>query len=304
MATNSHDTTKRDLHQQVTDKIIAAIEAGAGEWRMPWTGQHGGLPFNATTKAVYRGVNVLTLWIGATAAGYPSNEWASYLQWQEAGAQVRKGERGSMVVYYGTTIRERENDAGEMEEHEIRFLRYSHVFNAAQVEGWQSPPIERPNLAQRVAAAETFVGNTGAAIRYGQGRAFYSPAHDFIGMPEWEQFLDTKTATATENAYGTLLHELTHWTGHEKRCAREFGKRFGNDAYAAEELVAELGAAFLCAELGITPAPRLDHAQYLAEWLRVLRTDKRAIFTAASKASEASDYLRRLQATEAVPIAA
>jgi len=294
MATHRYDTPRRDLHQDVTDRIVAAIEAGAGEWRMPWTGQHGGLPFNATTKAKYRGVNVLTLWLTASAAGFPTNEWASYLQWQERGAQVRRGERGSQIVYYGTTTRERENDAGELEETEIRFLRYSHVFNAAQVDGWQSPAIERPNLATRIEAAERFVSNTGALIRYGLGRAYYSPTQDSIGMPEWAQFLDTPTATATENAYGTLLHELTHWTGHEKRCAREFGKRFGNDAYAAEELVAELGSAFLCAELAITPEPRL----------RVHKADKRAIFTAASKASEAADYLHSLQTATATPIAA
>src|SRR4029077_20901163 len=121
---------------------------------------------------------------------------------------------------------------------------------------------------------------------------------DRIAMPDWEAFLNTSTASATENAYGTLLHELTHWTGHEKRCARDFSKRFGDDAYAAEELVAELGAAFLCARLGITAEPRADHAQYLDHWLKILRGDKRAIFTAASKASLAFDYLAALQEVE------
>ncbi len=137
------------------------------------------------------------------------------------------------------------------------------------------------------------VDATGAAIRYGLGQAFYTPAQDFIGMPDWDRFTDT--ATATENAYSTLFHELTHWTGHARRCDRQLAKRFGNDAYAAEELIADLGAAFMCAELAITNQPRPDHAQYLEHWLKVLKTDKRAIFTAASKASDALDHLRALQ---------
>jgi len=289
---------RRDLHQEITDKIVAAIEAGAGQWRMPWVGQQGGLPYNATTSARYRGVNVLSLWLASTAAGYPMGAWGSYRQWAEKGAQVRKGEKGTVVVFYKPLAVTRETESGETETDQIPMLRYSHVFNVAQVDGFEIERPALPALAQRIEAAEAFVSRTGAIIRYGMGRASYSPSLDRVAMPDWEAFIDTATATATENAYGTLLHELTHWTGHEKRCARDFSKRFGSDAYAAEELVAELGAAFLCARLGITAEPRADHAEYLAHWLKILRGDKRAIFTAASKASAAVDYLAGLQTVE------
>ena len=297
--------SKPDLYQTVTDKIVAAIESGADDekWTMPWTGFHAGLPYNATTKATYRGVNVIMLWAEATAEGYPTNEWASYKQWQGRDAQVNKGETGTLIVYAGAAFREVENDAGETEEKSFRFLKYSKVFNASQVSGWQSPKTERPDLAKRIDHAEGFVANTGAIIRFGGARAFYSPSRDSISMPDWNQFTDTKTATATENAYGTLLHELTHWTGSKRRCERKFGKRFGDQAYAMEELVAELGAAFLCAKIGITPEPRRDHAQYLAHWLATMKADKRAIFTAASKASDAVDFLNGLQTERAAEAA-
>ena len=292
--------SKPDLYAVVTDKIVAAIESGADaeKWAMPWTGFNSGLPYNATTKATYRGVNVIMLWAEATAEGYPTNEWACYRQWQGRDAQVRKGETGTLIIYAGSASREVETDTGETEEKQFRFLKYSKVFNASQVDGWQSPKTERPDLAKRIDDAESFVANTGAVIRFGGGRAFYSPSKDFISMPDWNQFTDTKTATATENAYGTLLHELTHWTGHERRCERKFGKRFGDQAYAMEELVAELGSAFLCAKIGITPEPRRDHAQYLAHWLKTMKADKKAIFTSASKASDAVDFLNALQAAK------
>ena len=289
-------TEKRDLHREITDKIVAAIEAGAGEWRLPWVGHKGGMPVNAITGKAYRGVNIITLWLEGTARAYPSQEWASYKQWQAKGAQVRKGERGAMIVYYDAITREATNSAtGETIEEHIPFLKYSHVFNASQVDGYQPAPVPRPNLAARIETAERFVMASGATVQYGLARAFYSQSRDIIGMPDWDAFIDTATASATENAYGTLLHELTHWTGHPSRCARDFAKRFGNEAYAAEELVAELGAAFLCGEIGIEAEPRADHAQYLSHWLVILKSDKRAIFTAASKASAAVDYLNAMQ---------
>lgn len=286
-------TPKRDLYQDVTDNLIRQIEAGASgdEWVMPWSGTRHGLPVNAVTGAAYRGVNIINLWVGATERGYATNAWASYKQWAEKGAQVRKGEKGALVVYYGTTTTRDPSENGDEATREIRFLKHSHVFNAAQVEGYQAPAIERPALASRIEAAEAFVSNTGARIAYGHTRAAYAPSVDQIIMPDAERFKATAASTATENFYSTLLHELTHWTGHEKRCAREFGKRFGDQAYAAEELVAELGAAFLCAQLGIAAEPRADHAHYLAHWLQLLKSDKKAIFTAASKASAAVDYL-------------
>jgi len=295
---------KRDLHQDVTNQIIRAIEAGAcgDQWVMPWTaGAAGGMPHNATTGHRYRGVNVVMLWFEAQERAYPANQWASYKQWHGAGAQVRKGERGTLIVYAGQTVVRDPAEGGEENERTIRFLKCSHVFNAAQVDGYELPTVERPDLAERLAHAERFVTATGADIRYGQGRAFYSPSHDFVGMPDWDQFKDTDGATATENAYGVLLHELTHWTKHERRLDRDLGgQRFGDDGYAMEELVAELGAAYLCASLGIAAEPRADHARYIENWLGVLKADKKAIFTAAARASDAAEYLEAFQGLAAL----
>ncbi len=291
---------KRDLYQEVTNKVVAAIEAGASgkDWSPPWHHVHRGMPYNATSRHEYRGVNVLMLWATAIEARYPASQWASYKQWQAAGAQVRQGERGTMVVYAGQIVKESETKQdGETSSADrvINFLKCSHVFNAAQVDGWESEPIERPALAERLASVDQFVNATEATIRYGMDGAYYAPKPDFIGMPDWDRFKASENATATENAYSTILHELTHWTGPKHRCDRQFGKRFGDNAYAAEELVAELGAAFLCARLDITSEPRVDHAQYLDHWLGILKSDKKAIFTAASKASQAVDYLVALQ---------
>jgi len=284
----------RDLYQDVTNAIVGQIEAGAGQWVRPWAGG-AGIPSNAVTGAEYRGVNILSLWGSAAARGYGAGLWASFKQWQAVGAQVRKGEKGTMIVYAGAVSVRDPAEAAEAAERKVHFLKCSHVFNAAQVDGFEAPAIERPALGERIAAAEAFVENTGAVIQYGNDRAFYAIARDIVAMPDLERFTGTPTSTPTEAFYGVLLHELTHWTGHAKRCDRQFGKRFGDQAYAAEELVAELGAAFLCAKLGITAEPRADHAQYLASWLQILKGDKRAIFTAASKASAAVDYLMAQQ---------
>jgi antirestriction protein ArdC len=201
-----------DIHQHITDKIVSAIERGAGDFRLPWHRSAGNImrPVNITSKKAYRGVNVVALWAYAEEFGYSSGTWGTYKQWTETGAQVRKGEKAAYVVFYK----------------ELEF------------------------------AADPESG-------------------------------DAETAT--------LLHELVHFTSHESRCNRQLGKRFGDQAYAIEELVAELGAAFLCADLRITDEPRADHAQYLASWLSVLKADKKAIFTAASKASEAAAFLAALQ---------
>jgi antirestriction protein ArdC len=186
MQANRQDSAaeRRDLHTEITNKIVAAIEAGAGEWRMPWRSHNQGMPTNASTGARYRGVNIITLWTAGTAAGYPRQEWASYKQWGAKGAHVRKGERGSMIVFYRTIDREVTDSAtGEVTEEQIPLLRYSHVFNAAQVDGYEAKPVERPALAKRVSDAEAFVASTRATINYGLGRAFYAPGRDIIGMP-------------------------------------------------------------------------------------------------------------------------
>lgn len=286
---------RRDVHQQVTDSIVAAIEAGAGDWQMPWHRSGEGLnrPVNIESQNPYRGINILNLWIAAQCRGFGYGVWGTYRQWQNRSCQVRKGEKGSLVVFYKTLEFEAEDpETGETETEERLMARASTVFNADQVDGYEPEPLPEPaNPAQTIAQAEAFVKASGADIRLGGQRAYYNPCGDFIKVPERERFLGTETSTPTEAYYGVLLHELTHWTGHERRCARQFGKRFGDDAYAMEELVAELGAAFLSADLGITQAPRADHAAYLEHWLRVLKADKKAIFTAASQASRAAEFL-------------
>lgn len=301
------------LYANVTGKILGMMQAGAGDWRKPWIASGGGLPSNGVTGREYHGVNVLCLWAAAAEKGYASPLWASFPQWRNAGASVRKGERGTMIVYLGDASKNDATDAAEGDTDASkprRVLRYFHVFNVAQVDAaegsdWQPPkPPELPSLAQRIEAAEHLVGATGARIVNGHSRAFYQPAGDFVGMPHITAFRDTPTASATENYYGTLLHELTHWTGHPRRLDRNLSTRFGSDAYAAEELVAELGSAFLCAALGISAEPRQDHAQYLANWANVLRADDRAIFTAAARASDAAEYIRKLGAGESLPAAA
>lgn len=288
---------RRDVYQRVTDQIIAAIEAGAGDVEMPWHRDVSRTaPSNAFTGQAYRGVNILALWAAAEANGFATGLWATYKQWKLLDAQVRKRAKGSVVVFYKQTECEVTNaETGCAGTRTFRFASASYVFNADQVDGWQprKPVIRDP--AEVVEEAEAFVAATRADIRHGGDSASYRPTTDHIQMPERCRFTGTKTSSATESYYATLLHELTHWTGHKRRVNRDLAKRFGDNAYAMEELVAELGAAFLCSELGITNAPRPDHAAYIANWLEVLKNDTRAIFTAASKASEAKGYLVRLQ---------
>ncbi len=281
---NSH------IHQEVTDKVIAAMEANPGQWTKPWS--VNGRPKNATTGRRYSGVNILLLGMAGASKGYPSGSWASYKQWQDIGAQVNAGEKGTSIVFASSfTPKDAEPDTKA-----IPFLKSTKVFNAAQVDGYTAEETTPMSTVQRIKDVDQFTHATGADVRHGGDRAYYTPAQDFIGMPELSSFKDTDTGTATENMYGTLLHELTHWTGHKSRCDREFGKRFGSQAYAAEELVAELGSSFLCAGLGLSQEPRKDHAQYMNSWIALLKSDKRAIFTAASKASQAVDWLEQTQA--------
>jgi antirestriction protein ArdC len=287
---------RSDVYEAITNRVIAAIEAGAGQWQMPWHRSGVSRPVNAHTKKPYRGVNVVALWAAAEAYQYGCGFWASYRQWRELGAQVQKGERASLIVFWKELEREGEDEeTGERERQKTLFARASWVFNADQVEGWTPPAAPERNLVQALDHAETFTVATGADIRHGGERAYYRRSDDHVQMPDRERFTGSETSTPTETYYATLLHEITHWTGHESRLDRDLSGRFGNEAYAMEELVAELGAAFLCADLSITNTPRPDHAAYIANWLEVLKRDKRAIFTAARKAAQASDFLVSLQ---------
>ena len=289
-------TTRFDIHQHITDQIVRAIENGAGEFRLPWHRTAGNImrPVNVASKQRYRGVNVLTLWTTGDAMGYSSGAWGTYRQWTEIGAQVRKGEKAAYIVFY-KEIELASVDEGAEPETRL-FARATPVFAAEQVDGYQAPALEQPTATLTpIEQAEAFVAKTGAPIQHGGNRAFYRPSTDSIHLPPREAFIGSATSTPAEAYYSTLLHELTHFTGHETRCNRQFAKQFGDDAYAVEELVAELGAAFLCADLGISDEPRADHAQYLDHWLAVMKAEKKAIFTAASKASEAVAFLTALQ---------
>jgi len=252
---------------------------------------------NALTGKRYRGVNVLALWAAAEARGFTTGLWGTYRQWQAKGAQVRKGEKSSLVVFFkDLAVDETNPETGETDRGRRLVAKASYVFNATQVDGFSLPePAAPSNPAEVLSQVEAYVTATGARVAFGGEGAFYRPLTDTIHMPDRARFVGSATSSPTECLYSTLLHELTHWTGIKPRCVREFGKRFGDDAYAMEELVAELGAAFLCADLGIANTPRPDHAAYISHWLTVLKADKKAIFTAASKAAQAVDYLDGLQ---------
>ncbi len=297
MTTSGTKTNRVDVYDRVTSQIVAQLEQGVRPWLQPWNAGHAAGPVCRPLRhngKPYSGVNILTLWMTAELAGFGCPYWLTFQQTKELGGFVKKGEHGSQVVYARTFTRTGENDAGEATEEKIPFLKTYTVFNATQCEGLPQHyyQLAQPQMStlERIERAEEFFQNTRADIRSGGDRAFYSPAADYIQLPPFETFRDAESHGAT------LAHELTHWTRHASRLNRDFGqKRFGDDGYAVEELVAELGSAFLCADLRITPEVRDDHASYLAHWLRVLKQDKRAIFTAASHASRAVDFLHGLQ---------
>jgi antirestriction protein ArdC len=235
------------------------------------------------------------LWSASVTKGYSAPLWLTFKQAQELGAHVRKGETGELVVYADRITRTETDAKGEEVEKEIPFLKGYTVFNAEQIENLPAhydAKVEPPALTpmQRIEAADRFFAATGADIRHGGTRAYYASGPDYVQMPPFETFRDAESYAAT------LGHELVHWTKHDTRLSRDFGRmRHGDEGYAREELVAELGSAFLCADLGITPEVRPDHAAYIASWLTVLKGDKRFIFTAAGHAQRAADYLHGLQ---------
>jgi antirestriction protein ArdC len=298
MKTVNTDKPRLDVYARVTEKIISSLEAGTRPWLKPWSapqGERSGIMPLRGNGTPYRGINILLLWGEAMDKGYICNTWMTYKQAEERGAQVRKGEKGAMVVYADRASTTETNDKGEEIEHAFAFMKAYTVFNVEQIDGlpeslYAKP--EEPDQTRRlelIEEAEAFFARTGATFRHGGNRAFYTTGGDFIQLPPLQAFRDAESYTATK------AHELVHWTGNEARMARTFGKRFGDKAYAFEELVAELGSAFLCAALSITPEPREDHAAYLASWLKVLKEDKRAIFSAAAHAQRAVDFLEGLQ---------
>jgi antirestriction protein ArdC len=290
-------TTRVDVYTRVTNQIVEQLERGVRPWLKPWNAEHAAGRITRPLRhsgEPYKGINILMLWAAAELQGFNCPIWLTFQQAKQLGGFVKKGEHGSPVVYANTFTRKETTDAGEEVEQEIPFLKEYTVFNACQVEGLPErfyelaePPKEK---IERIDRAEIFFANTKAEIRVGGDRASYTMAGDYVRMPPIEAFRDAESHAAT------LAHELTHWTKHPSRLDRDLGrKRFGDSGYAMEELVAELGSAFLCADLQITPELRDDHASYIDNWLTVLKNDKRAIFSAASHASRAVDFLQGLQ---------
>ncbi|MFN0183057.1 MAG: ArdC family protein [Aquabacterium sp.] len=281
-------------YQVVTDRIIAMLEAGTRPWHQPWAAAPGQGRPRRVDGTPYRGINTVNLWSAAMARGFTSSTWMTFKAAKDMGANVRKGAKSESAFFVGTFTKEQERD-GNTEEVSICFLKAYCVFNADEIDGLPSRYYRRAEVnalpeAARVAAAETFVQATGASVAHGGARAYYRPSSDAIQMPDYASF------STAEGYYGTLLHELVHWSGAKARLDRTFGARFGDENYSAEELVAELGAAFLCCDLGVTSEAREDHAAYLASWIKAMKEDNRVIFRAAAAAEKAAGYLHGLQA--------
>ncbi|MBU3696550.1 ArdC family protein [Dechloromonas sp.] len=279
-----------DIYQTITDKIIAELEAGTPPWVRPWSGEADPFPRNALSQRPYRGINTVLLGLEAHARGYASNQWLTFKQAQSLGGHVRKGERSSMIIFYESRMVEKADadpvtEDGDAEKRFIPLIKVFNVFNLDQVEGLPESyqPTSMDFSWEAGATPEQLLDGSGAVIRHQGFKAFYSPSNDVIYLPGRSAFPDAAAY------YGTALHELTHWTSHTTRLGRKLGRRFGDAAYAMEELIAELGAAFLSAHCRLDG--QLQHASYIASWLDVLRRDKRAVFVAAAQAQKAADYL-------------
>lgn len=289
---------KRDLYQNVTDRIVAQLEAGTLPWVKGWSTTGSMVPMNATTDRPYSGINVLLYW-AAAEQGWARPRFLTFKQAKDAGGHVRKGEHG-MPLYFFKQLMVADKSTGE--EKAVPMLREYTVFNVSQCEGLADRITDGAgaaftNRGEREALADQFIASTGADFREGAGVPCYVPSKDFITVPRFAAFRDQP------EFYAAAFHELVHWTGHKSRLDRDLKTRFDTAAYAMEELVAELGAAFLCAEFGLDNA-HANQAAYLDSWLKVLKADNRAIFTAASKAQKAADYLRGLAVADPVKLAA
>lgn len=297
-----------DVYQTVTDKLLASLEQGVKPWLKPWKGKAtdflGALPIRSNGKP-YQGINVWLLWCSAAEHGYSNNQWMTFNQAKALGGCVRKGERGSIIVKWLAV--EKQDATGAKIKGTLAYmvpLTYC-VFNVEQIDGLPENFYPAPDPAvviesgvvrlQRIDDIEQYFTAIGADVRTGKTGAFYNRHSDFIGMPNFDLF------ASAEDYYSTKAHEFGHWTGHESRLDRQFGTRFGDDAYAAEELVAEMTSAFLCAFHGIELKERADHASYLAHWIKILKADKKAIFTASSAAQKAAEFLHSRAGVKAAP---
>lgn len=298
------DTTERkDVYSRITAQIIAHLEKGVRPWVRPWDAEHAAGRITRPLRhngQPYSGINILSLWMSALSRNFAAPIWMTYRQATELQGHVRKGEKGSLVVYANAITRtEHDDKTGEDIEREIPYMKGYTVFNVEQIDGlpeifYARVPLARDPVA-RIEHAERFFVSLGATVKHGGSRAYYAQELDYVQMPPFEAFKDA------ESYYATLAHECTHWTKHPHRLDRDFGRKsWGDEGYSREELVAELGSAFLCADLELHQEPREENAAYIANWLEVLKNDNRAIFAAAAHAQRAADYLHRKAAPETV----
>jgi antirestriction protein ArdC len=289
----------KDLYSDVSARVLAELERGAVPWVKPWSATAGkNMPCNAVTNRPYSGCNVVLLWI-ARNEGWATPRFLTFNQAKEAGGNVRKGEHGTKVYFVKNLIVKDREATAEDDTKLIPMMREFTVFNVAQCENLpesviSGKPMRTRNPDTRDQLADEFIAATGADFREGHGEAFFSPSTDFISMPAFPAF------KGADHFYCVAFHELSHWTGHKSRLDRDLKNRFGSKNYAAEELIAEMAAAFLCAEFGFDGDVR--HAGYIQSWIGLLKDDKRAFFTACSKAQSAANYLREHVLAEA-PVA-
>ena len=277
-----------DIHEQVTNQILAAMEQAQGTGRRLWDSQPS-LPVNLATGKPYSGINVIILWGAAMEKGYTSPYWLTFKQAQALGGQVRKGERSELCIYYRPwESQETNSETGETETKTGAVLKSFRVFNLDQIDGITTPAATPREAFQAIEEADRILRASPARIIETGDRAFYQPATDTIHLPARADFINA------EAFYSTALHEMTHSTGHKSRLDRDFSGRFGTEAYGFEELIAELGSAFLNADIGIIGTTMQDHAHYLASWIKILKGDKKAIFTAAAQASKAHAFITAL----------
>ena len=281
-------------YQDITNRILEQMQTHGSDWVKPFESRNGAaIPQNAFTLKPYRGINVLLL-------GFCGGYWATYKQWAERGYQVAKGQRGTQIIFFKKWVKEHDDGSKST----IPLLKSFTVFEADQLDPSVKPyeaPTQKVHVDETdiIEAADEWLEMSGADITYiDQGRAFYQRSTDKICLPHRDLFSATETSSATAAFYSTAFHELTHWAGAPSRCDRVKGKAFGDPAYAFEELVAELGAAFQCALLGVSVEPRADHAHYLNNWMQCLKDEPKAIFRAATLAQQSVDYIASLQGVE------
>ena len=287
-----------DIAQVITDRIISELEKGSTPWVKPWkrlrsTPGHG-MPFNPVSGTLYRGVN--HFWLSMAQGSYQTPYWLTFKQAQGLGASVKAGAKGTPVVYWSINKKESKDSAGETVTSAYAFIKHYYVFNADQIDDLVIPAIPEPpkpdfDADSNVMALVDRLGLENG-LTHGGDSAFYSPTRDFISMPPMAAF------NSANGYHATLLHESVHATGHKSRLDRDFSKRFGDESYAFEELVAELGAAMLCAHCGIDGEMQQNHVAYIANWLKVLKNDKKAILTASAKAQQALDFLTKAKQVE------